>query len=228
MPENQSQEIELKLANGNVIKAPNAEEALKIAAKMIEDNSAAYRETKASLDGMQSQYQTMQQQIEALRPKETSTGFDKDKYYQLLHDDPLKAADYQDSYRFGVDNPREYLANLSQKVEILDSQTLAAGFVNQHPEFPQDADSAKAITDRMVALKNQGFPVVQSTMDLAWMQLQNEGKLKPLDLENQQQEELNPSLGGTGSGAIAASEVQKAEQMSTKELEAYLKSKGML
>ncbi len=229
MPETQG--IELKLENGNVIKAENAEEALKVAAKMIEDNSKAYRETKASLDTLQNQYQTVQQQIESLKPKpEPVNGFDKDKYYQLLHDDPIRAQNYLDSQRFGVQNPDEvpgFFTEMHQKISALDGQTLAAGFVNSHPEFPNDNETAKTLTARVVELRNQGHPTDLSTMEMAYRALVDEGKIKPVEMKEEEKEELPPSLGGSGS-VISASEMAKVEAMSDKELQAYLKSKGML
>lgn len=221
--------IELKLENGNVIKAENAEEALKVAAKMIEDNSKAYRETKASLDSLQTNYQSLEQRIESLKPKpEPTNGFDKDKYYQLLHDDPIRAQNYLDGSRFGVpaDDVPQYFIGLSQKVTAMEGESLAAGFVNRHQEFPQDNDSAKALTNRVVQLRNMGHPTSAETMELAYQQLVNEGSIKPMEKEPER-EEIPPSLGGSG-GTMSDAEVKKAESMSNKELEAFLKSKGML
>lgn len=222
--------IELKLENGNVIKAENADEALKVAAKMIEDNSKAYRETKASLDQMQAQMGTLQAQIEAAKPKEVSTnGFDKDRYYKLLSDDPVTANDYWFEHRFGrkPDEVAQDFQQLDQRITAFEGQSLAAGFVNQHPEFPQDAESAKTFTERMAVLTKEGHPANLTTMNMAWQQLVSENRIKPLEEEKDDRESLPPSLGGTNS-SISPSELQKAESLSNKELEALLKSKGML
>jgi len=223
--------IELKLANGNVIKAENAEEALKVAAKMIEDNSAAYRETKAQYDTLQSQFQTQQQQIDSLKPKEPANGnFNNDHYFKLLHEDPVSAANYLDASRFGIQNPGDvpsHFAGMYQKISALDGQTLATGFVNAHPEFPQDAMSSQALTQRVQDLNRAGHPVALDTMELAFSQLVREERIKPMDMDKDDREDLPPSLGGTNS-AMSSAEVTKAENMTNKELEAFLKSKGML
>lgn len=222
--------IELKLENGNVIKAENAEEALKVAAKMIEDNSKAYRETKASLDTLQEQYQSVQQQVESLKPKPVPTnGFDKDKYYQLLHDDPIKAQNYMDAARFGIQDPEQvpgYFTGIAEKVSMLDGNTLAANFVNLHQDFPSDKDSASALADRVKELNKIGHPADLHTMEMAYSQLLNEGKIKPLEKE-EEPDQLPPSPKGAGS-VISEAEIKKAENMGTKELEALLRSKGML
>ena len=230
MSTNPTPGIELKLENGNVIKAENAEEALKVAAKMIEDNSKAYRETKASLDTMQNQFQSLQQQVEQQRrPPADDSKFNKDEYYKRLNDDPLDAQNYLDAFRFGISTPEDVprrFTEMYEKISVLDGQTLAASFTNSHPEFPSDAESAKALTDRIKVLQIQGHPTDMHTMDIAWSQLVGEGKVKPLEAQPEN-EELPPSPGGTGA-VISQSELQKVEQMDTKSLEAYLKSKGML
>lgn len=223
--------IELKLENGNVIKAESAEEALKVAAKMIEDNSKAYRETKASLDQLQGQYGNLQQQVESLKPKPSSNGgFNNDTYFKLLNEDPLKAQNYIDAHRFGIPNPDDvpgYFTGMYEKISSLDGQTLAAGFVNMHPEFPQDADTAKTLTQRVVQLKNEGHPTTMTTMEMAYTQLVNEGKIKPMETKEEEREETPPSPGGSG-GVLSDAELAKVERMSTAEMSAYLKSKGLL
>ena len=226
----QAKGIELKLENGNVIKAENADEALKVAAKMIEDNSKAYRETKASLDQMQAQMGTLQAQIEAAKPREVpANGFDKERYYKLLSDDPVTANDYWFEHRFGrkPEDVAQDFQQLDQRITAFEGQSLAAGFVNQHPEFPQDADSAITFTERMSILTREGHPANLNTMELAWAQLTKEGRIKPLEEEKDDREQLPPSLGGTNS-SMSPSELQKVETMSDKELAALLKSKGML
>lgn len=230
MPDTQTG-IELKLENGNVIKADNAEEALKVAAKMIEDNSKAYRETKASLDALQGQYGTLQHEVESLKPKPSSNGgFSNEQYFKLLNEDPLKAQNYIDAHRFGISNPDDvpgYFTGMYEKISSLDGQTLAAGFVNMHPEFPQDNETAKSLTERIVQLKKEGHPTTLTTMEMAYTQLVNEGKIKPLEMEKEEHEETPPSPGGSG-GVLTDAEVAKAEQMTTPQLAAYLKSKGLL
>ena len=228
-PSNPATGIELKLENGNVIKADNPEEALKVAAKMIEDNSRAYRETKASLESVQSQMQTLQQQIEQQRKPVDTNAFNRDNYYKLLNEDPIEAQNYLDAHRFGIDSPENVprrFNEMYEKISVLDGQTLAASFTNNHPEFPSDPESAKALTDRIKVLQMQGHPTDMHTMDIAWNQLVAEGAVKPLE-QQQEPEALPPSLGGSGA-VLSDTEVQKIDQMDTKQLEAYLKSKGML
>jgi hypothetical protein len=54
-----------------------------------------------------------------------------------------------------------------------------------------------------------------------------EDKLKPMELEETHEEPPPPSPGGAG-GVIPDAELQKVEKMTDAELQAYLRSKGML
>jgi len=164
--------IEIKLDNGMVIKGDNAEEALKNAAKIIEDNSKAYRDTKASLDELQGRFDTFQQQQVQVRREEATNGngFNKDRYYQLLHDDPLLAANYLDAARFQLDRPEDVPAafqGMQNKISQFDAQILAAGFANSHPDFPDDATTARELTGRVKQLQSEGYPTTVNTMHMA-------------------------------------------------------------
>ena len=98
--------IELKLADGSVIKAENVEEALKIAAKMKEDTSAALKEEKQQREQLQARLDAIEAQArEAAKPKPIEGQFNNDRYFKLLNEDPVAAANYIDSHRFGIADP---------------------------------------------------------------------------------------------------------------------------
>lgn len=223
--------IELKLENGMVIKGDNAEEALKNAAKIIEDNVKSYRETKAQLDQLSTQFNEFQQRQAQPPPKpqQSTDGFNNDKYFQLLNQDPVAANDYWFEHRFGQ-KPEQVAADfrgVQEKISVLDGQSLAAAFTNMHPDFPSDNESAQALTGRIKELQRMGHPTDLHTMDLAWNQLVNEGKLKPMEQTPEPQESLPPSMMGVG-GMTSGVDMNKIDQMSDKDLYALLKSKGML
>jgi hypothetical protein len=221
--------IELKLENGMVIKGENAEEALKSAAKIIEDNVKSYRETKAQLDQLNSQFQEFQSRAAQPPPPPIQPGgFDKDRYYKLLNEDPVTANDYWFEHRTGrkIEEVMGDFQGIQAKVDEFRGSMLAATFTNTHPDFPSDTESAQKLTSRIKELQQMGHPTDVHSMDLAYTQLINEGKLKPM-VQEEIQEELPPSLGGAGS-VMSDAEMRKAEQLSDKELAALLKSKGML
>lgn len=224
--------IELKLEDGTIIKAASTEEALKTAVKMYEDTKKWAKDeigkTNHSLEEQRAELQRIAAQ--QAKPASNGNGFNNESYYRMLNEDPIKAQNYLDSYRFGIKDPEDvpgYFQSMDRKITAFDQQMLAAQFVQQHEEFPQTADASKALTERVKELRDGGYPVTVDTMNLAWSQLTSEGKVKPIEKRAQEQEELPPSPGGGGQ-IIADSEIAKAEQLPDAELEKLLRAKGIL
>lgn len=224
--------IELTLKDGTVVKAPSAEEAFKTVVKMYEDTKEHFKgktdQLAADLEAQRAEVARLAQQS---RPQPTNhNGFNNEAYYKLLNDDPIKAQNYLDSYRFGIANPDEvpgYFQSMDRKISAFDQQLLAASFVQQHEDFPQTAETSKELTARVADLRNQGYPVTLDTMNMAYSQLVGEGKIKPIEKRAQEPEELPPSPGGSGA-VMADSEVRKAENMNDADLEKFLREKGVL
>jgi hypothetical protein len=229
--------FEYKLADGSVVKAENVEEAFKNVAKMKEDTSAALREERAKREEMEARINTMQAEInQRPRPVERDeNGFNKDHYFRLVGEDPISAQNYLDAARFGIGDPNQvpgYFQGTFQKVSNLEQSTLAATFVNSHPDFPGGNDNAQQLTKEVMRLQQAGHPVNMDTMDLAWRNCVENETIKPIE-PPQEQEEPNPSLSGGGAGTLDA-ETTRVEadvmsgKMSMADFEKYLRSKGAL
>lgn len=236
-PANATTGFEFKLADGSVVKAENIEEAFKTIVKMKEDTAAALkgeREQREQLAAQVSGLRTELQQKTA--PPADTSGFQRDTYYKLVGEDPIMAQNYLDAFRFGVPDPAQvpqYFQEMSQTVTNLQQQTLAATFINVHPDFPAgDVVAADTLTKEVIRLRTEGHPVNMGTMDLAWRNCIAAESIKPVE-EKEEQEDTNPSLGGDGS-AGADAEAQRIEadvasgKMSMVDFEKYLRSKGML
>lgn len=253
-----TKEIEVKLGDGTVVKGKDMEEAFANVAKMKVDTAFALREKESLLntekterERISSEYERLKIEKEALEARlkpveKTPTGdkaFNKDTYFQLLGEDPMKAQDYVDSYRFGIDSPdkvretfngmRENVDRVVQQVDVFTQQSVTASFLAQHPEYPQgDADAAKLLTQRVNELTTrEGFPYNPSTLEFAYFQLVNNDKIKPVEEQTATAatvtESANPALSGTGASGLDMSEVNKAENMSDADLMKLLQSKGM-
>jgi len=232
-----SQPFELQLEDGTVVKAPNIEEGLKIVAKMKTDTAAALREERTKREALEQQQTALAAQVEQLRqqsqPKpQNNGGYDKDHYWKLMNEDPMLAQNYLDAHRFGIENPEEVpttFRRLQEDVQKNRGDQLGTLFIQQHYEdFPATPESADKLAKRVKELSDQGYPLTLDTMNLAYSKLIDEGSIKPLETKPREQEEPNPSLGGSGASAIPETELAKAEQMPTDELEKYLRAKGML
>lgn len=226
--------IELTLGDGSVVKGANLQEAFDNLKTMKENTAAELRRQKDQGQTLQTQYETLQQEVERLKnPVKVDDGksFNKDQYYRMLNDDPIAAQDYIDRYRWDMDpqQVRQQFQNMQQQVSELTQSQVAATFLAQHAEdFPPDVEAAKAMTQRVQELSMRGIPFNVDTMNYAYNQLVQEQKIKPV--ERQQQEEVapNPTLNGAGRVSAEESELRKAESMSDADLEKLLRSKGVL
>jgi hypothetical protein len=225
--------VELKLANGNVIKAATYEEALKVAVKMTEDTQAALKAERDTWKAEKEAMDTRLNEIAAQIPKpkvESTNGFDSQRYWTLLNSDPIAAQNYLDSHRFGIDNPDAvpgYFTHMNETISNVDQKMLAAEFIYMHEEFPAgDKKAAAIVTKQVQELVNAGHPANIDTMNLAWEKIVQSGDVKPLEVKTEEMEEANPSLGGSGGAEIIPDD--KFAAMSTREMEAYLKSQGRL
>lgn len=222
--------INLSLSDGTVVKADNPEEALKTLAKMYEDTKSwaktKIEESAQQIEAVRAEQERLAQQMQ---PKVPTNGFDKDRYYRLLNEDPVLANDYWFEHRFGR-KPDEVAANfdaMDQRLSVFEGQTLAGQFLQQHGEdFPQTPEAAKELRTHMEDLTARGYPATLDTMNMAYNHAVMSGKIKPLE-KQQQQEDFPPTPGGSGS-VISDSEIAKAENMSDADLEKFLRAKGAL
>lgn len=228
--------FEYKFADGNVVKAENVEEAFKTVAKMKEDTTAALKEERRAREEMESRLTQLQTEMAQRTPppQDDSNGFNRERYFRLVGEDPIMAQNYLDAARFGIPDPTQvpgYFQGAFQKVSNLEQSTLAANFVNTHPDFPGGTKEAEILTQEVMRLQATGHPVNMGTLELAWQNVVSEEKIKPIEAP-QAEEDVNPSLGGGGTGTIDA-EVARVEEevmqgkMSTSDLEKYLRSKGL-
>lgn len=226
------QELEFKLGDGSVVKAASIEEAFKTVAKMKEDTAAELRRVREEAQSYRSQVDDFTAREQAARQAASGNTkeFNRDHYYQLLNQDPIEAQNYIDRHRFGVDNPVESFNYMRQSVDSLTQQTVAASFLQQHADdFPAgDAEAAKRLTERVTNLTNEGMPFNVRTLNLAYSELIQEGTIKPVEKTQDEVIVPNPSLTGGSSQAASQAELSKIENMSDKDLEALLRSKGLL
>jgi hypothetical protein len=228
------QGIELTLKTGEVIKAPNFEEALKIAVGMAENTKDAFHTEKTKREELEQRMAAIEAaNAEARRPKPADGQFDNEKYYKLLNDSPVAAANYVDSFRFGISDPNQVPAtfqHLQTTVSVIEQQSMAAQFMQQHSkDFPQTPEAARALRAQFESLIQQGYPATVESLNMAYGQAVSDGRIKPLEEKEPEPETPpNPNLAGGGATGIDASELNKVENMNMQELEAYMKSKGLI
>lgn len=224
--------VELTLGDGTVVKGANMDEAFKNLAKMKEDTAAALKAAREEADRFRQESEQYGSELQRYKNPPPKDGeFNKNEYYRLLNEDPLEAQNYLDRQRFGTEDPVGAFNQMQEKVQAMYQQSLTAQFWAAHPEFPGGKDAARQMTQRVQEMTNNGHPLSGETMEMAYNQLVREEVIKPVERKAEPEERPNPSL-SSGAGAITeeqmASEIRKIEQMSTDQMEAYLRSKGVL
>lgn len=233
---NPTQGFEYKLADGTVVKADNIDEAFKTVAKMKEDTAAALRESRQSREELQQQINQLQTEVSKRnQPAADPTQFNRDYYYRLVGEDPVMAANYVDSFRYGIPDPQQvpgYFQNAFQTLSKMEQDYLAASFVNVHPDFPANQDNANTLTKEAIRLMTEGHPMNMDTLEIAWQNCVNTERIKPIEVP-EEREEVNPAPGGGGAG-VQDAEVSRIEEdvvsgkMSMADFEKYLRSKGAM
>lgn len=233
MPEVLDKPFEMTLGDGTVVKGANMEEAFKVLAKMKEDTAAAYKAEKLQREQLASQVDELRTEVQRAKqpPARVEDGkFNKDRYYELLNQDPDAANSYWFESKFGAKPEalaQDYQAT-QQRVSNLVQQSVTASFIAQHAEeFPQTPESARAMRQKVEELTGRGWDFSVDTLNYAYQNLVETGSIKPLEKHEEPPNQPNPSLSGSG-GQLSDTELARAEQMSDKELESLLRSKGMI
>src|SRR5260370_24285633 len=245
--------IEVKLGDNSVVKGEDLEDAFKNLAERKVNASRAIKEKSGLYETETEERTRIEGELTAVRAELDKTkqpppppkqddgkGFNRETYFALLGEDPMKAQDYVDSYRFGIESPdkvrdtfnnmREGLDRVSQQVDSFTQESVTARFLAQHPEYPQgDLDAAKKLTAQVSELVKQGMPYSPTVVEFAFFQLVNSDQIKLLEPEEEKKPETPemppPSLSGVSAAEMG--EITKAESMSDKDLLTLLQSKGM-
>lgn len=248
--------VEIVLGDGSKITGANLDEALKNAAKRIEDRTKDVKEAQEKAEKIQREWDGYKQSEEEKRAEaerqaalerqraassKDKNGFDKMEYYRLLNDDPVAAANYVDASRLGIDDPSQVPArfnNMATQIGEINQERVASAFWRQHPEFPQEIAAARALDKRVTQFIGEGHPFNVRTFNMAYDELVGEETIKPMEMEDKEKDEKNkqraeedrpnPSLSGGGREGAEDAEARKMDNMDDKALEAYAREKGWL
>jgi len=133
----------------------------------------------------------------AAEPVDDSPKFDNAEYIRRMDEDPVAAANYVDTFRYGVENPVELVkqaANQSQTNQrVLDVNQ----FRGQHPEFQASPQGAKVLQD---IIQEKGWTFNFSNLEASLAVAQQRGQLPTANqyqtyVQQQQTQVPDQSLG---------------------------------
>lgn len=206
--------------------------------KMYLDTTSWAKEQKQKAQDAEAEAERLRAEVEqrqgTIQQAEThqNSGFDSERYYQLLNEDPLAAQNYMDQIRFGVQDP---VGAFNQMRQSADSAQFVAHtqlgyqasqtFLARHDDFPDAPRAIEALQARVVGLiRNEQYGAdISDTIDMAYSQLVAEGVIRPV-----RDETLAPNPSLTGSGARTGFGSVDPDSMSTGDLEKLLRSRGMI
>lgn len=210
-------------ADGTVYEADSDKALYEKVTKALNDTKNAVKDRERKIH-----------ELKAAKPAETpapetppAETYDKKRFFELMEEDPAKALDYMDSYRFGVENPREVFGRVAQD-RI--AQKVGMEFYAKVTEYAQIETPAlnKMLFDRM---EEQGRTKTNpDLMALTYYELKNEGKIPKASAPRRKAEVPEaPPESPTGGGGQPSTELTYAQAMEMKreDLAKEMKKRGI-
>lgn len=214
-PPAEPQMLEVKLATGQVYKGKTEKEVIDQLVKAQEHASMTIHEKDQQLKQVLSQMSTQRS-----APATENAGFDQAKYFKLMEQNALEAADYLDSFRPKVREAYQSVQQLKQGGEL-------TAFLNTCQDFPStDPSAISAMKARMNA---EGREPTADNLELVYGRLTREGVIKPAPKQSSSEQIPAPApvLGGH-SASSAPDPFAELERMSMAELEKVYRRKGLI
>lgn len=167
---------EFTLGDGTVVKATSWEEAFQKVADMKQNTSAALRDREEQIRQLK---EAQQAPPEPIVP---SAGFDQKHYWELMNADPIKAQEYMDANRFGVDPTQ--VGNLYREVFNASQYSADTYEINQfmqaNPDFPGTDKASDIILNR---LQEEGRPINKENLEYVYLRSVRDGLIEPISEE---------------------------------------------
>ncbi len=222
----------LTLPTGEVFTGETWEEVAKKQAEALVNTKKWGQEQKAHAEELESQ---VRESSQTTQPQAGDGEYNRGRaeYWALVQAGKEdEAADLMDSYRYGIpkNEVREYVKNMFKNSERAGYSLQLNAFHNEHPDFPGGNEAAQKIFKQIEIAQ---APVNAATMGMAYEALVRRGDITPLTLEEIENQGPKPAPALTGGGGnaqeqSALAEFEKLNKMSTAEMEAYLREKGMM
>lgn len=211
-------EIRIPGVNGAGDEVFTAENHEELAKKLAEGKANATRkiaEQQAQISEYETNAHAVQQTVSATVAADGS--FDRNKYFNMLYENPLAAQEYALKHVLGGRDPKEFVQEYDQIREgalLGRQQSINAQFVHAHPELLQvtpDEDLANAKTIDKIITDN-GWNYNLNNLEAAYAVAKVQGKLKLPEVQvTQQAEPIVPVTTGKPASQQGTAEQQEAE-----------------
>ena len=142
-------------------------------ARVAADYKQQLDATKAELDALKIQQQTVQQQTAHQPEVQTPDA----QWQTYILEQTAKGLGYNSAAEYKAD-----LARVKANTEEMNNHIVAGTFMAQHPEYPQTDEAADKLTK---LLQENNLPFTPQTLAMGNAYLINQGEIKPLSAEEQ-------------------------------------------
>ena len=163
---------EFTLGDGTVVKATSWEEAFQKVSEMKVNTATALRDRERQIEELR------QAPPAAPEPIAPSAGFDQKHYWELMNADPIKAQEYMDATRFGVQP--DQVGGLYREVFNASQYSADTFEINQfmqaNPDFPGTEEASDVILNTLQA---EGRPINRENLEYVYLRSVRDGKITP-------------------------------------------------
>ena len=232
-----SEEVVLKTKGGEVFKGKNWEEVAQKAAQAKEDTGTAVRDREGQVRDLQTKISDLQRATEERRETtkaSTSPQFGQQTFLTQVETDAPEAIASALAHSLGFNDSNELRAFVTRTGEATESYIEnyhIARFTQKCPDYPGGKEASDEMFKR---LKAQNLDATADNMRITWMEIKDEGKIKPLEISDQETA-VTPrtpapthleGTGGGGGGGMTADEemMSKFDNMTVEQQEVFMKS----
>jgi hypothetical protein len=220
-------EFKIELPTGEVFKGKSWEEVANAAAKAKLDTTTAYKTEKERREALEAQVAAA---VTPAPQPANGNGFDAAKYWTMINEGKLLDAE---KYKLGALfelEPEMVVSTFRETVrktdEVYDTIEIEK-FKSTHPDFPGGEEASAAVMGRV---KEYGGTWDAKVLHRAYKDLVEEGRVKPLQLEDAAQQAFNapPVLDGGSSGGQGDALLDQFQNLTTDQMEQVLRKAGKL
>jgi hypothetical protein len=232
-----SQEVVLKTESGEVFKGKDWEDVARKAAQAKVDTGTAVRDREGQVRDLQTKISDLQRATEERRETtkaSTSPQFNQQKFLTDVETDASEAIGSALAHYLGYDDGatmRTGFKRIDEASESYIENYHIARFTQQCPDYPGGKEASDEMFKR---LKEQNLDATAGNLRLTWMEIKDEGKIKPIETSEQETTTTTrvgapPPLEGTrgaGGGGMNEDEemMEKFGNMTVEQQEAFMKS----
>lgn len=215
-------EFTFKASDGTVYTADSQEALFAKVTSALENTKSAVKDRERQIFELR-----RPSEVKPVETKPEGKSFDKDEYYRLMESDPMQAQKYMDRHRFGIENPEELFAAMTQTQRQQQIQNETMRFYAQVPGYAK-VETPELNQLLLARLTDNGRPFTAENFKLSYYELKEEGLIpSPTAAEPAKTRPKAPPAGASGAGSDVPNNEPDWSTMSRAEMAAEMRKRGL-